>query len=454
MAQFVGEVGLATFKSKEVVGAAVHVFTRRGGKADHQGVEIVQDGNVLAEYATVSFVDDDQVKTTDREAFVFLVNVVDHRLVGREDDTGVEVRFLALVENGARVVWQVLLEVLVGLVDQRGAVSKKEDVLDPAVAGENVHQRDGYTGLAGTGSHHQKATAMHLVEVVADAVDGHLLVVTIGNIIVGSEVRNVATTAVIDDYTQVFFCVEGIERPCRITKAIDDEGLKTISVVDDRANAILGLQAICVEFRLVLAYGRVFHRALSLNDCKRLSVCTEENVVHIANTMLVGHTGHLHLDAGLAGHNLSFHVQHVPSSIFEHQVDEQATGFCFSVVIAELYGLYRSKVRLSNGSTESRRDQRLDFCSRSNVERNGIRKERFVKLCERLQDTQFQEDAANEVIEVENAEECFFAGGLSIVYAQVAHLADIVRCHHHPVIGDELDEGCPCHQLIQACPLR
>lgn len=75
-------------------------------------------------------------------------------------------------------------------------------------------------------------------------------------------------------------------------------------------------------------------------------------------------------------------------------------------------------------------------------------------VCSVLQDSQFQENAANEVVEVENAEECFFASGLTIVYAQVAHLADIVRRHHHPVVGDELDKGCPRHQFIQACPLR
>ena len=295
---------------------------------------------------------------------------------------------------------------------------------------------------------------MHLVEMVADAVDGHLLIITVGDVIIDTEVRDVATVAVFDNKAQVFFRMEGIERSCRIAKTVNYEGLESVGIIDDRTDTVLGLQAICVEFCLVFADGRVFHRALSLNDGKRFTVCAEENVIHVTDAMLVRHSGHLNLDAGLVGHYLPLHIQDIPAGIFEHQVYEQATGFCLGIVIAELDGLYRSKVCLGNGTTEGRSDQWLDFCSRSHVEGNGFGKERFVELCERLQDAQFQKDAANEVIEVENAKECFLAGGLTIVYAQVAHLADIVRRHHHPVIGDELDEGYSRHQFIQACSLR
>ena len=113
-----------------------------------------------------------------------------------------------------------------------------------------------------------------------------------------------------------------------------------------------------------------------------------------------------------------------------------------------------SEILLGHSTAKGCGELRFDFCSGSHMERSGFGKERFVELCEGLQDSQFQENAANEVVEIENAEECFFAGGLTIVYAQVAHLADVVRRHHHPVVRDELDEGCSRHQFIQACSLR
>ena len=315
LAKFVGEVRFAALQAKEVIGAAVHIFTRCGSKTDHQGVEVVQNGHILTKYAAVCLIDDNQIETTDREALVFLVDVVDHRLVGREDNAGVEVRFLRLVEDSRRKGRQMFNEVLVGLIDQRGAVCQEENILDPIVAGKNVHQRDGYTGLAGTSSHHQEATAMHLVEVVADAVNGHLLVVTVSDVIVDTEVCDAATTAMLDDEVKIFFGMESVERPSRITETVNDEGLESVGVIDDRTDAILCLQAICIEFCLVFADGRVFHRSLGLNDCKRLSVCAEENIVHIANTMLIGHSGHLNLDAGLAGHNLSLDIQDIPTGI-------------------------------------------------------------------------------------------------------------------------------------------
>ena len=145
--------------------------------------------------------------------------------------------------------------------------------------------------------------------------NGHLLVVTVSDVIVDAEVRDTATTAMFDDEVKIFFRMEGVERPCRIAKSINDEGLESVGIIDDRTDTVLGLQAICIEFRLVFADGRVFHRALSLNDSKRLSVCAEENIVHITDAMLVGHSGHLNLYAGLAGHNLPLDIQDIPTGI-------------------------------------------------------------------------------------------------------------------------------------------
>ena len=202
----------------------------------------------------------------------------------------------------------------------------------------------------------------------------------------------------------------------------------------------------------MLSDGRVFHCALGLNHSKRLAVSAKEDVIHIADPLLVGHSGHLNLDASLAWHNLPLYIQDIPAGILEHQVYEQATGFGFSVIIHKLH-LVDDRSR-RNGVAQRHCHLRLDLRSRSYMDRCRLRQQGFVKLGEGLQDAQFQKDSTDEIVEVEDAEECFLSGGLAIVNAQVAYLADIVCRHHHPVVGDELDEGSTRHQLIQAGPLR
>ncbi|MDD6253128.1 MAG: hypothetical protein PUA96_03595 [Bacteroidales bacterium] len=282
--------------------------------------------------------------------------------------------------------------------------------------------------------------------------DGHLLVVPVGDFIIDAEVRDVATAAMLDEKAQILFRVEGVERTGRIAQTVDNESLEAVGVVDDRPDAVLRLQAVCIEFCLVLSDGRVFHCTLGLNHCERLSVGAKEDIIHIADALLVGHSSHLYFDASFAGHNLPFHVQNIPAGVLKHQVYEQATGFRLCVVIHKLH-LVDDRSR-GNGVAQRHCHLRLDLRSRSYMDRCRLRQQGFVKLGEGLQDAQFQKDSTDEIVEVEDAEECFLSGGLAIVNAQVAYLADIVCRHHHSVIGDELDERSTRHQLIQAGSLR
>ena len=131
----------------------------------------------------------------------------------------------------------------------------------------------------------------------------------------------------LDEKAQILFRVESVERPCRVAQTVNDESLEAIGVVDDRPDAILRLQAVCIEFCLVLSDGRIFHCALGLNHCERLSVGAKEDIIHIADALLVRHSSHLYFDASLAWHNLPLYIQDIPAGILEHQVYEQATGF-------------------------------------------------------------------------------------------------------------------------------
>ena len=79
--KFVSIVRLSLLHLKNIVSALVHLITRSGRKSKHQCVEVVEDGSILAEDASMSLVNDYQVKPTDRELLIFSVDVVYHRLI-------------------------------------------------------------------------------------------------------------------------------------------------------------------------------------------------------------------------------------------------------------------------------------------------------------------------------------------------------------------------------------
>ena len=80
--KLVGIVWLSLLHLKDIVSALVHLITRSGRKSKHQCVEVVEDGSILAEDASMSLVNNNQVKPTDRERLVLSVDVVNHCLIG------------------------------------------------------------------------------------------------------------------------------------------------------------------------------------------------------------------------------------------------------------------------------------------------------------------------------------------------------------------------------------
>ena len=95
--QLVVEVGFPLLQVKGLVGASIHLIARRGGQANEERVEVVEDGHVLAENASVCFVNDNQIKSADRELLGIGIDEVNHRLVGREKHPGVFVGLPRLV---------------------------------------------------------------------------------------------------------------------------------------------------------------------------------------------------------------------------------------------------------------------------------------------------------------------------------------------------------------------
>ena len=137
--QFVGIVGHTLFHLEGLVGALVHLVSWCRCQAHEQSVKVVEDGWILAEDAAVRLVDDNQVKPPHAEGFLVGVDVVNHRLIGRESDAGIGVGVFILAQDGGGHVGQQFHEVLVRLADQRNPVGKEQDVLHPSVTGQHVN---------------------------------------------------------------------------------------------------------------------------------------------------------------------------------------------------------------------------------------------------------------------------------------------------------------------------
>ena len=155
----IGIGGHLVLHLKEVVGVPVHIGLGRGGEAHQNGVEILENGPVLLENTAVALVNDDEVKMGGgKQAFPVpgpgLVNGVEHGGIGGKDDAG-----LSVVLVGTQVtqghVGQVVFEIVLGLLDQGGAVGQKQNVGHIVAPAQDIGEAGGGAGLARPGGHHQ-----------------------------------------------------------------------------------------------------------------------------------------------------------------------------------------------------------------------------------------------------------------------------------------------------------
>ena len=269
----------------------------------------------------MSLIDDNQVETSNGKRFLVGVDIVNHRLIGGERDTCRGVGVLVLTQNRSGHVGQQLHKVLVCLTDQRNSISEEQHVLHPSVAGEHIHQRDSNTRFSCACSHHQQTSAVLAVEMLTHGLDSHFLIVTVGDTVLHAEIIDIASLPFLYQQLQIAFGMEGIQSARRIAQTINDVGLKTIGVVDDRSCAISFFQAIGIQFRLVLALDGGNACSLGFDNCQGQTVAAKEHIVAKAFTLIVRHPLHLHFDACLRRLYGAFIVQHVPPCFLQHQVD-------------------------------------------------------------------------------------------------------------------------------------
>ena len=96
---------------------------------------------------------------------------------------------LLLAEIGYGEIGQEIDKIALGLGDKGVAVGQKQDVLDPALLQEHLDEGDDRARLTGAGGHdQQRLAAVFLAEAVAHGLDGGLLVIASGDVLVHHDV--------------------------------------------------------------------------------------------------------------------------------------------------------------------------------------------------------------------------------------------------------------------------
>ena len=72
-------------------GILVYLVTRCCCQTYQQRIEVLEDGSILSKYRPVGFIYDNQVKMPHAELHIILIDVVDHRLVGGEYESSLQV---------------------------------------------------------------------------------------------------------------------------------------------------------------------------------------------------------------------------------------------------------------------------------------------------------------------------------------------------------------------------
>ena len=84
--QFIGEIRLVV-QSQQLIGRTLDFISRCGSETDQKGIKVVEDSTILAKNRTMGFINDCYVKITYTEKLVLVLNSLNHRLVGRENDS-------------------------------------------------------------------------------------------------------------------------------------------------------------------------------------------------------------------------------------------------------------------------------------------------------------------------------------------------------------------------------
>ena len=249
-----------------------------------------------------------------------VVDGVEHRRIGGEHDTrGLVVLGGAQVAQG--LVRQILLEIVLRLLDQRGAVGQKQHIRHMAAPAQHVGQAGCRAGFSGAGGHDQQVAPEPLRDVGAHRTDGVFLVVAVGDLIVNfNGVQRLFLGAAVHQLLQIILAEHAAHRPLRAACFVPEIGGVAVGGEQHRAASEFLFQTVCIELCLFAPDVGVLGAALGLDDRQRLAILAHENVIRIA--LLAQHAVHvvhfvLHAHIGirpgkLPAHGLEVDVDDLP----------------------------------------------------------------------------------------------------------------------------------------------
>ena len=267
-----------------------------GGQTHQNGIEIIKNGAVFLENAAVALVHDDKVKVggrKQRHAVLGLgvVDGVEHGgISGKHDARGLIVLGGAQIAQG--LVRQILFEVVLCLLDQRGAVRQKKHVGHMTAPAQHIGQAGCGAGLARARCHDQQIAPEALRNMGADCPDGVFLVVAIGDFIVNFDgVQRLFLGAAVHQLLQVVLAEHPAHSTLRAALLIPEIGGVAVGGEQHRAAAEFLFQTVRIELRLLAPDVGVFGTALGFNNRQRQAVLSHQQIVRIA--LLPQHAVHV-----------------------------------------------------------------------------------------------------------------------------------------------------------------
>ena len=281
----------------------------------------------------MALVHNDEVKVSGRKQRhavlgLGVVDGVEHGGIGgKHDARGLIV--LRGAQVAQRLVGQILLEVVLCLLDQRGAVGQKQHIRHMAAPAQHIGQAGCGAGLACARCHDQQIAPEALRDVGAHRPDGVFLIVAVGDFIVNFDgVQRLFLGAAVHQLLQVVLAEHSAYGTLRATLLIPEIGGVAVGGKQHRTAAKLLLQTVCIELRLLAPDVGVLGAALGLDDRQRLAILAHENVIRIA--LLPQHAVHvvhfvLHAHIGirpgkLPAHGLEVDVDDLPPRLGLGQV--------------------------------------------------------------------------------------------------------------------------------------
>ena len=174
----------------------------------------------------MGLINDDQIKMTGSEEFLSIIGffvidgIHDSRVCG---ENGPVCRFVfsALQQIAGGQIRHVLYKCLFCLLHEFATVCKEQNICDPSMILQHIHEGNGSTGFAGSCCHDKKSFSFFLGEVAANALNSSFLVVAVCDFWIDIELpKFFLQSAPVNDSLDILLREDGVHLPLGIVQII------------------------------------------------------------------------------------------------------------------------------------------------------------------------------------------------------------------------------------------